>query len=83
MTTDETPLGNQPHQPTNAADAECGNINAIRHIAYSLGYADGKTAAFQVFTPAMVEAIYVAWRGSGVDVAGGNWARFVGMLPRA
>lgn len=35
------------------------------------------------FTPAMVEAIYAAWHGAGVDIAGGNWARFVGMLPMA
>ena len=36
-----------------------------------------------VFTPQMIEAIYAAWHGAGVDIAGGNWARFVGMLPRA
>ena len=36
-----------------------------------------------VFTTAMIEAIYAAWHGAGVDIAGGNWARFVGMLPRA
>ncbi len=36
-----------------------------------------------VFTQAMVDAIYAAWHGAGVDIAGGNWARFVGMLPRA
>lgn len=35
------------------------------------------------FTAPMVEAIYAAWHGAGVDIAGGNWARFVGMLPRA
>jgi hypothetical protein len=32
-------------------------------------------------TPDMIEAIYAAWHGAGVDIAGGNWARFVGMLP--
>jgi len=36
-----------------------------------------------VFTPRMIEAIYAAWHGAGVDIAGGNWARFVGRLPRA
>jgi hypothetical protein len=36
-----------------------------------------------VFTPQMIDAIYAAWHGAGVDIAGGNWARFVGMLPRA
>jgi hypothetical protein len=36
-----------------------------------------------VFTPQMIEYIYAAWHGAGVDIAGGNWARFVGMLPRA
>ena len=36
-----------------------------------------------VFTPMMIEAIYAAWHGAGVDIAGGNWARFVAMLPRA
>lgn len=35
------------------------------------------------FTAPMVEAIYAAWHGAGVDLAGGNWTRFVGMLPRA
>ena len=35
------------------------------------------------FTPEMVEAVYAAWHGAGVDIAGGNWERFVGMLPRA
>jgi hypothetical protein len=35
------------------------------------------------FTAPMIEAIYAAWHGAGVDIAGGNWARFVGMLPRA
>ena len=32
-------------------------------------------------TPAQVDAIYAAWHGAGVDIAGGNWNRFVGMLP--
>jgi len=36
-----------------------------------------------VFTQTMIDAIYAAWHGAGVDIAGGNWARFVGMLPRA
>ena len=47
--------------------------------------ADVKAAEKQrsCFTPAMMEAIYAAWHGSGVDVAGGNWERFVGMLPRS
>lgn len=34
-----------------------------------------------LFMPAMIEAIYAAWHGAGVDIAGGNWTRFVGMLP--
>jgi len=34
------------------------------------------------FTTAMIDAIYAAWHGAGVDIAGGDWARFVGMLPR-
>lgn len=33
------------------------------------------------FTTDMVEAIYAAWHGAGVDIAGGNWKRFVEMLP--
>lgn len=36
-----------------------------------------------VFTQAMIDAIYAAWHGAGVDIAGGNWPRFVGMLPNA
>jgi hypothetical protein len=28
-----------------------------------------------------MEGIYAAWHGAGVDIAGGNWSRFVGMLP--
>lgn len=36
-----------------------------------------------LFTAAMIEAIYAAWHGAGVDIAGGNWKRFVGMLTRA
>lgn len=31
--------------------------------------------------PAALDAIYAAWHGAGVDIAGGNWKRFVGMLP--
>lgn len=31
-------------QPTNKEDAAEGNVNAIRHIAYSEGYADGVAA---------------------------------------
>jgi hypothetical protein len=31
--------------------------------------------------PLSMDAIYGAWRGAGVDIAGGNWSRFVGMLP--
>lgn len=37
----------------------------------------------EAFTAAVIEAIYAAWHGAGVDIAGGNWTRFVGMLPRA
>jgi hypothetical protein len=36
-----------------------------------------------VFTLRMVEAIYAAWHGAGVDIAGGDWRRFVGRLKRA
>lgn len=35
-----------------------------------------------VFTAEMIEAIYAAWHGAGVDIAGGDWKRFVGMLPK-
>ena len=28
-----------------------------------------------------IDAIYAAWHGAGVDVAGGDWQRFVSMLP--
>ena len=28
-----------------------------------------------------IDAIYAAWHGAGVDIAGGDWKRFVGMLP--
>ena len=31
-------------QPTNRQDAAVGNINAVRHVAYADGYADGKAA---------------------------------------
>jgi hypothetical protein len=31
--------------------------------------------------PVSMDAIYGAWHGAGVDIAGGNWSRFVGMLP--
>lgn len=31
--------------------------------------------------PVALDAIYAAWHGAGVDIAGGNWKRFVGMLP--
>jgi hypothetical protein len=33
------------------------------------------------FTPEMVESIYAAWHGAGVDIAGADWRRFAGMLP--
>lgn len=32
------------------------------------------------FTPRMVEAIWAAWHGAGVNLAGGNWKRFMSML---
>jgi hypothetical protein len=47
---------------------------------YGLEYV-GQTSA-PVFTPEMIEAIYAAWHGAGVDIAGGDWKRFVGMLPK-
>ena len=34
-----------------------------------------------MFTKQMIDTIYAAWHGAGVDIAGGSWARFVGMLP--
>lgn len=36
-----------------------------------------------VLTPEQLDAVYSAWHGAGIDIAGGNWARFVGMLPKA
>ncbi len=32
------------------------------------------------FTPEMIDAIYAAWHGAGVDILGGNWNRFVELL---
>ena len=32
------------------------------------------------FTVEQFEAIYAAWHGAGVDIAGGNWTLFVSML---
>ena len=29
-----------------------------------------------------LDDIYAAWHGAGVDIAGGNWKRFSGMLPK-
>ncbi len=34
----------------------------------------------QRFTPEMIDAIYAAWHGAGVDILGGNWNRFVELL---
>jgi hypothetical protein len=31
--------------------------------------------------PPAYDAIYAAWHGAGVDIAGGNWNRFANMLP--
>ena len=31
--------------------------------------------------PMAMEAIYAAWHGAGVDIAGGDWNRFAKMLP--
>ena len=59
------------------------------YVVYEDGYKSFSPAgAFEsgytpVFTPQMIEAIYAAWHGAGVDIAGGNWTHFVGMLPRA
>lgn len=36
-----------------------------------------------VFTPATMEAIYAAWYETGVDIAGGNWERFVRAIEAA
>ena len=52
-----------------ALKAACDEIESMRKDAR------GK------FSAEMIEAIYAAWHGAGVDIAGGNWARFVGVLP--
>lgn len=31
--------------------------------------------------PVALDAIYAAWHGAGIDILGGDWTRFVGMLP--
>ena len=51
--------------------------NALRTALQGLREAGEPVA----FTPPMIEAVYAAWHGAGVDIAGGNWRRFVGMLP--
>ena len=33
------------------------------------------------FTLDMIEAIYEAWHGAGIDIIGGSWGKFVSMLP--
>lgn len=33
------------------------------------------------FSAEQIQMIYAAWHGAGVDIAGGNWDRFVGTLP--
>lgn len=38
-------------------------------------------AAKQAGRDEVMEAIYPAWHGAGVDIAGGDWNRFVSMLP--
>ena len=30
--------------------------------------------------PVALDAIYAAWHGAGIDILGGDWTRFVGML---
>jgi hypothetical protein len=40
-------------------------------------------AGKQVGRDEVMEAIYPAWHGAGVDIAGGDWNRFVSMLPTA
>lgn len=35
----------EAHQPTNRENAEAGNVNAIRHVAYGEGWRDGKAEA--------------------------------------
>ncbi len=49
--------------------------------AYEAGVAAERERVETGFTPAILDAIYAAWHGAGVDIAGGNWERFVGMLP--
>lgn len=50
-------------------------------FAYEDARAEGAAAERErieaCFTPTMIEAIHAAWHG-----AGGNWTRFVGMLPK-
>ena len=31
--------------------------------------------------PVALDAIYAAWHGAGIDILGGDWTPFVGMLP--
>ena len=31
--------------------------------------------------PVALDAVYAAWHGAGIDISGGNWSRFVEMLP--
>lgn len=54
-------------------DAEIDRLNAELRAKASAVEAVSMDDAF--------DAIYAAWHGAGVDIAGGNWQRFVGMLP--
>lgn len=68
------------HEERKNAEAYAEGVAAERMREYA---AQEVAAERETFTPAMIEAIYAAWHGAGIDIAGGNWARFVGMLPRA
>ena len=67
------------HEERKHAEAYAEGVAAERMCEYA---AQEVAAERETFTPAMIEAIYAAWHCAGIDIAGGNWARFVGMLPR-
>jgi hypothetical protein len=58
------------------------NKHKARELAeHFYGLAPAAQPAPTVQEPVSMDAIYGAWHGAGVDIAGGNWSRFVGMLP--
>lgn len=69
----------RPAEPVSlTTDEQAALTQALRH---SVEIIDAPQPPETEFTAPMVEAIYAAWHGAGVDLAGGNWKRFVGMLP--